>query len=137
MVAVPDPSKLPLLLHTRSKDTGNGTSIEELTKACSDIVGFKGVLMQDEVLPLEGCYIMNLDNSKGPGTHWVAVSMKYIKYFDPFGVPPPDKVKVKYYNSFEIQHAMEDLCGEYCIYFLKNVKNDMDYNCKLLLSMVH
>ena len=67
--------------------------------------------MQDDKLPLDGCYIMNLDNHRGPGTHWVAVHNVYSIYFDPFGAPPPDKIKVKYYNSFEIQHPLEDLCG--------------------------
>ena len=94
MVAVPDleVNKLPSMLHTRSS-RGNGTSIDDLETGCSGIVGFKGVFMQDDKLPLEGCYIMNLDNHRGPGTHWVAVSMDHSIYFDPFSIPPPDKIE--------------------------------------------
>jgi hypothetical protein len=138
MVAIPDLNvdKLPVLLGTRD-NIGNGTSKGELERACSGIPGFKGIFMQDDKLPSDGCYIVNLDKHTGPGTHWVAVSNTYSMYFDPFGVPPSDKIKVKYYNSFEIQHALEDLCGEYCIWFLKHVNGNMEHNYRLLLSMMH
>jgi hypothetical protein len=138
MVAIPDldVTKLPLLLGTRSS-IGNGTSKSELERCCQGISNFKGVFMQDEKLPNSGCFIMNLDRKSGKGTHWVAVSYDCDIYFDPFGIAPPDKINVKYYNSFEIQHAQEDLCGEYCIWFLKHVSGNMSVNYKLLLSMIH
>jgi hypothetical protein len=95
MVAIPDldVTKLPVILGTRNS-TGNGTSKSELERGCSGIPGFKGVFMQDEKLPTDGCYIMNLDSKRGPGTHWVAVSNTHSIYFDPFGVAPPDKINV-------------------------------------------
>jgi hypothetical protein len=114
-----------------------GTSKSELEKACSKIPNFKGVFMQDEKLPHDGCFIMNLDRKSGDGTHWVAVSYDCDIYFDPFGIAPPDKIKVTQYCSSEIQHPLEDLCGEYCVWFLKHVSRDKVQNNRLLLSMIH
>ena len=43
----------------------------------------------------EGMYIINLDDSTGPGTHWGAVisdmSDRAI-YFDSFGLSPPQEI---------------------------------------------
>lgn len=72
------------------------------------------------------CGIINLDNSNGPGTHWVAYKKRNnnIEYFNSFGnLQPPlevinylgDKITYNYvrhqnYNSFN--------CGHLCLKFL-------------------
>ena len=77
--------------------------------------------------PSQG-YIVNLHDSGGPGTHWVAVAIttnnKAI-YFDSFGMKPPLEVLSflsnyhdVYYNINDIQDIDEGYCGEYCILFL-------------------
>ena len=76
------------------------------------------------------CGIVNLDNSSGPGTHWVA----YYKdddikeYFDSFGNLQPPKEIIKYlgknnlsYNYNQIQDYNTFNCGHLCIEFLINV----------------
>jgi hypothetical protein len=80
MVAVPglNVKKLPATLHTRSS-IGNGTSISELERACRNMPNFRGVFFQDFQFPRHGCYIFNLDNHKGPGTHWVAVYFNILR----------------------------------------------------------
>lgn len=74
------------------------------------------------------CGIVNLDTSKGPGTHWVAYS-KYgneIYYFDSFGDLPPPKELITYfgsaayrhYNYLSYQKYDTVVCGQLCITFL-------------------
>ena len=66
-------------------------------------------------------YIINLDYSTGPGTHWVAlynVGPKPI-YFDSFGVWKPKeltKIKNLVFNDYRIQSRNSRSCGLYCIY---------------------
>jgi len=72
-------------------------------------------------------YIVNLDNSKGPGTHWVLLycALKnHILYFDPFGAPPPKDIvhlvhplhKQIIFSDDVLQNTHTELCGHYCIY---------------------
>ena len=50
--------------------------------------------------------IINLDNSDGPGTHWVAyvIDPRGIVYFDSYGLPPPREFmrycKLKHSSNF-------------------------------------
>ena len=74
--------------------------------------------------------VFNTDNSKKPGTHWVAVyvdrkSCGY--YFDSYGMKPhiPDHVmrlrkncKTLRYNDRQLQSISSDVCGHFCIMFL-------------------
>ena len=66
------------------------------------------------------CGIINLDDSVGPGTHWVSYVGK--NYFDPFGLPPPKEV-INYipgvkYNNIQYQDKTSVLCGYYCLFFI-------------------
>jgi len=69
--------------------------------------------------------IINLDESKIEGTHWVSLFIKYKTsyYFDSYGFLPTKEVELycpepRYYNSFQIQKVNENICGHYCIYIL-------------------
>jgi len=62
---------------------------------------FRGVFMRN-ALPISGIYrnesgIVNLDNAKGPGIHWIAYAKRnnHVIYFDSFGNlrPPKDLVR--------------------------------------------
>jgi hypothetical protein len=86
-------------------------------------------------LDKKSCYVINLDDFTGSGTHWVAiyVSGKNGFYFDSFSITPPRNVinffkryKIKWdYNKQQIQDLPSTACGYYCLYFLYYMhKND-------------
>ena len=87
------------------------------------------VCARDQVTSEKGNFIINLDDSHSNGTHWVAMINKNneIYYFDSFGLPPPREVtnlkKECIYNTSQYQAKTSVLCGYYCLYFLKNLKN--------------
>lgn len=98
------------------------------------IKNIRGVFVRDD-LPGRPkkveCGILNLDNSKGNGTHWTA----WIKngneklYFDSYGLAPPVELveylkKPVYYNSERIQPDGEVFCGHLCLYVLKKCESE-------------
>ena len=91
---------------------------------------FRGVFVRDS-LPNKPerteCGILNLGDSSGNGTHWVAwFKRRNCKnyYFDSFGIQPPVEL-VRYlrppilYNTEKIQSNEQVFCGHLCIYVLK------------------
>ena len=74
--------------------------------------------------------IVNLDDSEGHGTHWVAFvddpRLPFIDYFDSFGQPPPQELitffaklgKPFLYNSSQLQEIKSDYCGYYVAYYI-------------------
>ena len=91
----------------------------------------------------DGYYIINLDDSEGPGTHWTVmrITPKFCIYFDSFGLPAPQDI-IKYarkriivYNNDQVQDIMSDACGYYCLDFIKffdKYKNkDLDTTLKI------
>uniref|UniRef100_A0ABD2WP92 Uncharacterized protein n=1 Tax=Trichogramma kaykai TaxID=54128 RepID=A0ABD2WP92_9HYME len=92
---------------------------------------FRGVFMRDE-LPSSGAHyresaIVNLDDSIGPGTHWIAYRKcgKRVIYFDSFGdlQSPRDlvnylKVPEVLYNHERYQNFDTYWCGHLCLKFL-------------------
>lgn len=72
--------------------------------------------------------IVNLDDSNGPGTHWVCYKklMDSIYYFDSFGNLPPPKELTKYFGKvpnvlFNYDRRQQDessVCGHLCLEFL-------------------
>ena len=79
----------------------------------------KGRVSQNESL------VLNLDESVGPGTHWVCLFRKNCEnvYFDSYGLKPPIELQ-KYcgkpilYQSHQLQNYEQIICGHYCIYVL-------------------
>ena len=76
------------------------------------------VISRGLILTNPGMYIINLDDSKGPGTHWVAMisnSEDKAIYFGSFGVPPPEEVinvhDHWYYNYCQYQNPRSVMCG--------------------------
>ena len=98
------------------------------------IKNFKCVISRDEIptkvknIPGQ-CFIINLDDTEGPGTHWVALKIiaDHVNYFDSFGLQPPQEFlnlcytfdKLHKYESNQFQDLSTTLCGYYCLYFLK------------------
>jgi hypothetical protein len=111
----------------------------QLMKAAKklNISKFRGVLLRDE-LPdnprVRECGILNLDDSSGGGTHWVAWwkqgNEKY--FFDSYGLPPPIEMvryleSPVYYNSERIQPDNEVFCGHLCLYVLKKIQEGFSF----------
>ena len=98
---------------------------------------FRGVYLLD-TLPNKPnnkeCGIVNLDKSKGMGTHWVAwyKNGKNKIYFDSYGVQPPTEV-INYlgrginYNTDQIQPRGEVFCGHLCLYVLKELNEGSSF----------
>lgn len=98
-----------------------------------NIPHFRGVYMRD-TLPKHGPWkqeasIINLDDSDGPGTHWVCFRKngQYVDYFDSYGnLQPPLEVQCYLagnflsFNSasFQSVHSNSEICGHLCLAFL-------------------
>lgn len=91
---------------------------------------FRGIYTRDKLPPKirKECGIINLDDSFGGGTHWVAYRNidNLVEYFDPFGLRMPNEA-LKYfltagkpveYSIDEIQNRSTVLCGYWCLYYL-------------------
>ena len=95
---------------------------------------FNGVFTRDN-LPnniKNGAYIINLDEYRDIGTHWVAlyVNNKTIIYFDSFGVEHIPEEIMKFIgnkniitNIFRIQAYDSRMCGYFCIGFINFMFN--------------
>lgn len=101
---------------------------------------------------LKECGIINLDNSKNSGTHWVAyvILNEYIEYFDSYGNLKPPIEFVRYVGTGNINYNYNNLqnnnlfnCGHLCIKFLNefwkkhgfikssiNIKNGLNVTCR-------
>ena len=115
---------------------------EELRVAVRDleIPFFRGVFLRD-TLPQNPdtfeCGIFNLCSLFSPGTHWVCWWKKddLVYYFDSFGLNPPtefidycEKNDVTiFYSTEQIQPKDQVFCGHLCLYVLKEVLIDGDF----------
>jgi len=73
------------------------------------------------------CAVINLDTSKGRGTHWVAYKKhnNIVEYFDSFGNLKPPKELIEYFKSCTIMYNRDIYqkfntynCGHLCLQFL-------------------
>ena len=83
--------------------------------------------------------IINTGKSDSSGEHWVAIVLQKNKcfYFDSFGLPiindyildflDGDYNKVTYTDNC-IQSINSDMCGKFCIAFIKHVNSKLSYN---------
>ena len=75
-----------------------------------------------------GYYVVNLDMSQQPGSHWIAIKISKSKckneYFDSYGLGPPTvhfKKFIRYNhtcNSKRLQHSISNTCAQWCIYYM-------------------
>ena len=110
----------------------------DIIKLCKELkINLTNVYMKDEYKFEYGNFIINLDDSKGNGSHWVAiiVNPEYCLYFDSYGAYPPKTLlkqlkiyKTIYYNKFIIQSLSSILCGFYCIAFLHYLQTNNNFN---------
>ena len=103
---------------------------------------FRGVISRDQIYNLidhQGYYIVNLNDSTQPGSHWVVINVRAppdpIEYFDSFGLNAPNEVVelshlmgVNYlYNSTQYQDLNSVLCGYWCLYFVNESRKGKAY----------
>ena len=91
-----------------------------------------GIYSRDEHMPKKHSpCIINLDDLKGPGTHWTCCDQgddkQTLWYFDSFGMLYPNEFKLIakrdgitniIFNSAQYQDIKSVLCGFYVLYFL-------------------
>ena len=112
-------------------DGKTSTELTELIKK-KKIPNFVGFFTWDQLklLPFDKnnwCAMLNQDSVKGEGTHWVGLYKKNDKvvYFDPFGQPPPTRLKeLAHPSSFHfVEHAQQSFfdanCGERVVEFFE------------------
>lgn len=110
------------------------TSNVQLEKWCSKLrIPLNAIVSKDQLYrmtPIPGAYIINMDDSTGNGTHWIALWLTHPKialYFDSFGIEPPNAV-IDFCKRFgchniiasdsQIQNVNSGYCGQYCLTFL-------------------
>ena len=112
------------------------------------IKNFKGIFSRDskDHLHHTGCCIINLDDSVGNGTYWVATNIQGKKnlFFDSFSMPPPIE-SVEYARRigkeiiFNAGHPIQDLesvrCGYYCLFFLNEIRRKSFYGVLKVFSL--
>ena len=95
---------------------------------------FNGVFSRDNLLNTikNGAYVINLDEYRDIGTHWVAlyVNNKIAIYFDSFGVEHNPKEIMKFIvrkkiitNIYRIQAYDSIMCGYFYIEFINFIFN--------------
>lgn len=129
------PKTVSCLLNTRKQliVPNHALSNQDLFRyvSCLKIPFFRGVFMKDNlpsVMWRNESGIVNLDNSMGPGTHWVCYKKlgSTVYYFDSFGNLPPPKELNKYFRSakhilYNYERQQPDdtsICGHLCLEFL-------------------
>ena len=113
----------------RNKPLSNIELLDAVKKI--EIPGFRGVFVRDNLLSKpwkDECGILNLDDTAGTGTHWVAWYKKDKEkfYFDSYGIQPPREL-VEYlkdpilYNTERLQPKDQVFCGHLCLFVLKQL----------------
>ena len=101
---------------------------------------FNGVYSRNNLPKIKnGVYIINLDEYKSTGTHWIALydNDNNITYFDSFGVEHISKEIINFIgnknvrtNIYRIQAYHSIMCGYFCIRFIDFIlksKSLLDY----------
>ena len=149
------------------KESNQGISSTFLKSILSDLPNFIGVFSQDflftlKIVSFPVCFIVNLDLSSEPGSHWIAffITDKKLEIYDSFGLDnttwarepfflfnfidhfPDHKISI----SPRLQPTFSNLCGVYSVFFLifrqcllfpeliKLFSTDLDLNSTVLLS---
>ena len=114
--------------------TKEGVTTQFLQTSLNHLPNFIGVFSIDQILKLQldldDCFVVNLDFSTQPGSHWIAIKLSQDKCFviDSLG----GALSSNYFKSFisklsngrkviyspALQQLKSNLCGFYCLFFL-------------------
>ena len=143
------------MLHWKSIKTGTLSQTfsstmdsEQIERILRNRLGerFCGVFASDKLpkIPRLGLYVVNLDPSELPGSHWVAIYIhgRFAEYFDSYGLRPfvPDILNFLTpfhlnHNSVQIQSFHSDICGEYCCLYAAS--KCLGHTLRKFLSQFH
>lgn len=110
---------------------------KQIDKELAGVPGFKGCLCKNQ-LPerfkpaTPGLWVINLMDSDGPGSHWVALEVSKVRsscYVDSYGCPPPDIVQTfaqtaerpLWYSHAVVQDLDTEDCGAFACYFVRQM----------------
>ena len=115
-------------------------TIFEIKRYYQNELKFNGLYSRNDLPKIkEGAYIINLDDFKSIGTHWIVlyVNAENVTYFDSFGVKHiPKEInktignKSIIINIYRIQAYDSIMCGYFCIGFndfMLKGKSSLDY----------
>lgn len=102
---------------------------------------FKGTFPSDADIRLKfnekSAFVMNIDNSALPGSHWVCVFVDQnsnFYYLDSINTVIPQIIlelskpfKNKYFLRKKLQPADSELCGQYCILFIHELASGTSF----------
>jgi len=137
-------------------DKGKGLTNFEIDDMMRKRNSYAGTIPSDKIIEVIGpkmaqekpkkvSFIMNLDTSDEPGSHWVAILIdpkkQRIMYFDSFGRPPTDQVKADLkslvsgygepfkfkWNQIKWQDVRTDTCGYHAMLFLENMMDGKSF----------
>lgn len=107
---------------------------QEIDSLLNNLPHFRGVFPSDRI-PKTGlkkypqAIIINLDPHYLPGSHWIASIIfkrgknKMLQFFDSYGMKPPlnqvPKDWIVKHNPYRFQRPNSKVCGQYCIYFVR------------------
>ena len=115
----------------------------QIEKKLKNIKNFVGCFPINQIpkLNIKESVIINSDNDKEDGTHWMAlkiISKKCCLFFDSFGEPPNKSIinflsnqfrKIEViYNSLQIQSIFSNKCGEFSMQFICMVNDKKSFN---------
>lgn len=131
--------------HGKAERLERSTSNTEIDAAMSKVPGYQGCVASDDDFEVKGTpnpkgvsWVMNLDRSGEPGSHWVAVLITphSVEYFDSFGDHPtpsvqerivaagkrlwPDNVKTLKINTIKHQDERTSTCGFHAMKFIRD-----------------
>ena len=84
---------------------------------------FIGVFSSDTLLAYAqtGYYVVNLDMSQQPGSHWIAIKISKSKckneYFDSYGLGPPTVCLKRFMKYNYIYNSLSTTCAQWCTYY--------------------
>ena len=103
-------------------------------------IPINNVLSREQKVPHNhklGIFIYNLEPSYMSGSHWVTTYVKdnVINYFDSFGLPPFQELVnhavrknlTLLHQDQHIQSLYTTTCGYFCLYFLNEMHENVDY----------
>lgn len=89
---------------------------------------FRGIFPSDKIpQPCSaGYYIVNLDSSTEPGSHWICLKIGKFQneFFDSYGFAPRNKTFKKIlgnkyiYNKKKLQNELSTTCGQWCLFYI-------------------
>lgn len=105
---------------------------------------FQGVYSADMLPKNPHLLVCNTDESKKPGTHWVAIYINESgigEFFDSFGRPPDARFE-RYmnvncrrwiFNNKQLQSLISTFCGYYCCVFV--LLRSRNYDMRKIIAM--